>query len=65
MKSTLEAPDWATIPEPVDDGATRHLVGARMASVPLRSTSGGTVDLSALPGRAVVYAYPRHGQARR
>lgn len=62
MASTVEAPDWSVIPAPPDDGATRHLPGARMASVPLRSTGGGTVDLSALPGRVVVYAYPRTGR---
>jgi peroxiredoxin len=62
MKSTVDAPDWSTIPAPVDDGATRHLAGARMASVPLRATNGGTVDLSAIPGRVVVYAYPRTGR---
>ncbi len=63
MKSTVEAPDWGTIPAPLDDGATRHLAGARMASVPLRATNGDTVvDLSALFGRVVVYAYPRTGK---
>ncbi len=62
MNSTVEAPDWSTIPAPLDDGATRHLAGARMASVPLRATSGDTVDLSAMPGRVVVYAYPRTGR---
>src|SRR5271166_5660648 len=63
MKSTVEAPDWATIPAPLDDGATRHLAGARTASVPLRATNGDTVvDLSALFGRVVVYAYPRTGK---
>lgn len=62
MKDTVEAPDWATIPAPLDDGATRHLVGVRMASVPLRATSGDMIDLSALSGRMVVYAYPRTGK---
>ena len=62
MKSTVDAPDWSTIPAPVDDGATRHLVGARMASVPLQATSGETVDLPALRGRTIVYAYPRTGR---
>jgi peroxiredoxin len=62
MVSNLDAPDWSTIPAPVDDGATRHLEGARMASVRLPSTSGKTVDLSALRGRVVVYAYPRTGR---
>lgn len=62
MKTTVDAPDWSTIPAPVDDGAARHLAGARMASVPLPATDGETVDLSALRGRTVVYAYPRTGR---
>lgn len=62
MKSTVETPDWSTIPAPVDDGATRHLTRARIASVSLRATDGSKVDLSALPGRVIVYAYPRTGK---
>jgi peroxiredoxin len=62
MKSAVDAPDWSTIPAPIDDGATRHLVGARMAAVRLPATNGATVDLSALEGRAIVYAYPRTGR---
>lgn len=62
MKSFVEAPDWSTIPAPVDDGAAQHLVGARMASVALSATDGRMIDLSALPGRVVVYAYPRTGK---
>src|SRR4051812_29690774 len=62
MRSTVEAPDWSTIPAPGDDGAVRHLVGAKVPSIPLRVTDGGTVDLSALHGRVVVYAYPRTGR---
>ena len=62
MKSAVEAPDWSSIPAPLDDGAARHLAGARMASVLLRATNGDTVDLSAIPGRVVVYAYPRTGK---
>jgi peroxiredoxin len=60
--STVEAPDWSMIPVPIDDGSTRHLVGARMASVALQATNGETVDLSSLRGRAIVYAYPRTGR---
>lgn len=33
-----------------------------MASVPLRPTNGDVVDLSALAGRVIVYAYPRTGR---
>jgi peroxiredoxin len=52
-------PDWSALPVPVDDGAARHLAGLRLPSVPLPATDGSMVDLSALPGRVVVYAYPR------
>ena len=62
MTSSVASPDWATIPAPHDDGATRHLAGARMPCVPLQSTSGEMTDLSALPGRIVAYAYPRTGE---
>ena len=62
MTSTVDAPNWSSIPVPVDDGATRHLMGARVASVPLPATTGEAVDLSALRGRTLVYAYPRTGR---
>jgi peroxiredoxin len=60
--SFVDAPDWSTIPPPQDDGATRHLVGHRVSPTPLRSTDGAMVDLSALTGRTIVYAYPRTGK---
>jgi peroxiredoxin len=50
------------IPAPMDDGATDHLPGMRLPSVPLISTVGEPVDLSKLPGRTVVYCYPRTGR---
>ncbi len=56
-----DTPDWSKIPAPADDGGARHLPSSRVPSVPLAATDGSTVDLSALPGRAVVYAYPRTG----
>jgi peroxiredoxin len=62
MTSYVEAPDWSTIPAPVDDGAARHLSGMRVPSVPLPATDGTIVDLSSLRGRVVVYAYPRTGK---
>ena len=62
MNRSIETADWSTLPPPVDDGAARHLVGTRIASVPLAATDGTTVDLSSLPGTLVVYAYPRTGQ---
>lgn len=61
MENALTAPDWSTIPPPLDDGAARQLIGARVPSVPLEATGGGTIDLSALSGRVVVYAYPMTG----
>src|ERR1700760_580518 len=60
--ATIDTPDWSKIPAPPDDGAASHLTGIRMAPVLLHATSGATIDLSALPGRAVVYAYPRTGR---
>jgi peroxiredoxin len=50
------------LPVPQDDGACVHLTGMKLPSVLLPSTRGGEVDLSALPGRTVVYCYPRTGR---
>ena len=61
MSSSVEAPDWSSMPKPADDGAASHLVGMRIISLLLPATDGTTVDLSTLPGRVVVYAYPRTG----
>jgi len=61
-KASTDAPDWASIPAPVDDGATRHLPGTKVVSVPLQATDGRVVDLAALRGRCIVYAYPRTGR---
>ena len=61
-KSTVDAPDWSKIPAPVDDGAAAHLVGMKVASVPLPSTDARAIDLYALRGRTVMYAYPRTGK---
>ena len=62
MSRQIETPDWSKIPAPTDDGAARHLVGLKVPSVPLPATDGTTVDLSALTGLVVVYAYPRTGR---
>lgn len=50
------------LPVPVDDGACDHLLGMQLPSVSLASTDGRMVDLKSLPGRSVVYCYPRTGQ---
>lgn len=53
--------DWSVIPAPVDDGAAAHLSGATVPSIALAATDGRMVDLAALGGRVVVFAYPRTG----
>lgn len=62
MDNIVDAPDWSLIPAPNDDGATRHLPGTTLPSVPLTATDGSIVDLATLIGRTVVYAYPRTGR---
>ncbi|NEW95355.1 peroxiredoxin [Rhodopseudomonas sp. BR0G17] len=53
--------DWSAIPAPDDDGAAAHLPGAVIPSVVLPATDGGSVTLSSLPGRIVLFIYPRTG----
>lgn len=51
------------ITQPADDEACdRLLARIRVPSVSLMSTAGESVDLSILPGRTVVYCYPRIGR---
>ena len=50
------------LPVPQDDGAARHLTGARLPDIALAATDGSSVNLSRLTGRAVVYIYPRTGR---
>lgn len=54
--------DWSRLPAPEDDGGAAHLAGTALPSVALPATDGRTVDLAALPGRTVVYAYPMTGR---
>ena len=63
MQNTIDTPDWSAIPAPDDDGAAQHLPGMALPVLSLPATDGTTIDLSALPGRTIVYAYPRTGQA--
>jgi len=62
MASSVDVPDWSMIPAPTDDGAAAHLVGARLPSLALQATNSERVNLAALRGRTVVYAYPRTGK---
>ena len=50
------------LPVPEDDGACAHLAGMPLPAVALRSPAGRDVALRALPGRTVVYVYPRTGR---
>lgn len=50
------------LPIPVDDGAVRHLTGVKIPDIALAATDGTKVSLAWLPGRAVVYVYPRTGR---
>jgi peroxiredoxin len=50
------------LPVPEDDGGAAHLPGRALPSTPLPATTGGEIDLAALPGRVVVFAYPRTGE---
>jgi peroxiredoxin len=60
--SSIAKPDWSTLPVPEDDGAARHLPGLRVPSVLVPATDGSLVDLASVPGRTVVFAYPRTGR---
>ena len=60
LHNPLELPE--NLPVPQDDGAARHLTGRKLPHIPLPATDGRSVDLAGLPGRTVVYLYPRTGQ---
>lgn len=57
----LHEVDWSRIPAPEDDGGARHLTGMTMPDVALAATDGTQVSLARIPGRVVVFAYPRTG----
>ena len=50
------------LPEPVDDGAARHLEGLPLPSVVLAATDGTGVNLARLKRRSVIYIYPMTGR---
>lgn len=62
MQNATDTPDWSAIPAPDDDGAAQHLPGVALPALSLPATDGTSIDLSALPGRTIVYAYPRTSQ---
>jgi peroxiredoxin len=61
QKNLLEV-DWSKIPPPVDDGGAAHLEGMAIPPVSLVATNDTSIILSALPGRTVVFGYPRTGE---
>src|SRR3954462_1377770 len=61
QKNLLEV-DWSKIPAPADDGAAAHLIGMKIQPIALMATDDTSVTLSSLPGRTVVFAYPRTGE---
>jgi peroxiredoxin len=65
--STLQDPTQLPedLPAPQDDGGARQLPGRKMPDIELPATDGTRVSLAWLPGRAVVYLYPRTGQPGR
>jgi peroxiredoxin len=62
IQSNLLEVDWSKIPAPADDGAAAHLKGMAVPPVTLVATNDTSVTLAALPGRSVVFAYPRTGE---
>src|ERR1700704_4446543 len=64
-QSNLLEVDWSKIPAPADDGAAAHLKGMTVPPCSLVATNDTTVTLAALPGRTVVFAYPRTGEPGR
>jgi peroxiredoxin/GNAT superfamily N-acetyltransferase len=50
------------LPVPEDDGAADHLPGSRLPAIALPASDGSSLTLAELPGRSVVFAYPRTGK---
>ena len=61
QKNLLEV-DWSKIPAPSDDGTAAHLVGMAIPPVSLMATNDTRITLAGLPGRTIVFAYPRTGE---
>ena len=60
MRDPSRLPDDLPVPE--DDGAANHLRGVLLPPVGLVATDGELVRLDELPGRSVVFCYPRTGR---
>src|SRR3978361_758249 len=64
QKNLLEV-DWSKIPAPSAAEAAAHLVVMPIPPLSLVATDDTSVTPSALPGRTVVFAYPRTGEPGR
>lgn len=62
MALHLHSVDWSRLPRPEEDGAADHLKGSLLPEVALPSTDGDDVNLAALEGLTIVYAYPMTAQ---
>jgi peroxiredoxin len=62
QQPNLSTVDWSKIPAPVDNGGAAHVMGHKLPWVALRATDDTLVMLQTLPGRVVVFIYPRTGQ---
>ena len=51
----------ADLPIPVDDGGAEHLIGSVVPAVWLPATGGANITIHELPGRTVLFVYPRTG----
>lgn len=52
----------SNLPIPQDDGAADHLVGMRLPSVTLNTTTASRLNLGESKGRLAIYCYPMTGQ---
>ncbi len=59
MSNYLDLPE--NLPVPQDDGAARHLDGAKLLSISLHATDNSLIDLSKMSGTTVVFIYPMSG----
>jgi peroxiredoxin len=50
------------LPVPENDGAADHLLNAAVPPIALPATTGDTIRLDELPGRTVLFCYPRTGR---
>jgi peroxiredoxin len=50
------------LPVPEDDGAADHLLNAVVPPIELQATTGERIDVARLPGRTILFCYPRTGR---